>query len=131
MVAIDTNVIVRLLTNDDPAQVARARALLERETVWLGLAALLESEWVLRAVYRLDRRVIGEALTRFISLPMVVVEDDARARRILDLYRHGLDFADATHLMAAKTHASAFVSFDAALARHAAACGAKPPVVAP
>lgn len=131
MVALDTNVIVRLLTNDDPAQVARARALLERETVWVGLAVLLESEWVLRAVYRLDRRVIGAALKRFIGLPMVVLEDDARVRRVLELYGTGLDFADAMHLVAARASASALASFDSALARHVAACHAKPPVMAP
>lgn len=131
MVALDTNVIVRLLTNDDPAQVARARALLERETVWVGMAVLLETAWVLRAVYQLDRRVVGEALKRFSSLPQVVVEDDTRMRRVLELYDSGLDFADALHLVAARTHASSFASFDASLARHAAVCGARPPVVAP
>ena len=131
MVALDTNVIVRLLTNDDPVQVARARTLLERETVWVGLAVLLESEWVLRAVYRLDRRVIGEALERFANLPQVVVEDDVRVRRVLELYGNGFDFADAVHLVAARSCASAFATFDTSLAQRAAACGTKPPVIAP
>ena len=131
MVALDTNVIVRLLTNDDPAQVDRARALLERESVWVGLAVLLESEWVLRAVYQLDRRTIAKALTAFINLPQVTVDDDARARSILELYSSGLDVADAMHLVAARASASAFATFDGALTRRATACGVKPPVIVP
>ena len=131
MIAIDTNVIVRLLTNDDPAQVACARSLLNRETVWAGIAVLMECEWVLRAVYRLDRGVIHDALRRFTQLPQVVVEDEAHVRRVLELYRGGLDFADAVHLVAARSHATAFATFDASLAQRAAACGAQPPVIVP
>ena len=47
MVAVDTNVLVRLLTGDEPAQSARARAIFERETVLLAKTVILESEWVL------------------------------------------------------------------------------------
>jgi len=50
MVAIDTNIVVRILTNDDPPQVARARRLLQGETAWIGLAVLMETEWVLRMI---------------------------------------------------------------------------------
>lgn len=119
MVAIDTNIIVRLLTNDDPAQVVRARSLVARETVWVGLAVLMESEWVLRAVYHLDRRVIHDALQRFTNLPQVVVEAEPAVRRILDLYAEGFDFADAIHLVAARSHATAFATFDEDLAKRA------------
>ena len=77
------------------------------------------------------RRTIGDAFARFIRLPQVIVEDDARVGRILELYATGLDFADALHLVAARTSASSFASFDAPLARRAAMCSAKPPVVAP
>jgi len=49
MVAVDTNVLVRLLVNDDARQTRRARALIEREQVFISATALLESEWVLRS----------------------------------------------------------------------------------
>ena len=48
MRAIDTNVLVRLLVNDDEAQGARARAAFEAEDIWIGKAVLLETFWVLR-----------------------------------------------------------------------------------
>lgn len=49
MIAIDTNVLVRLLVADDPAQSSRARALLETQDVWIGPTVLLEAAWVLDA----------------------------------------------------------------------------------
>lgn len=53
MVAVDTNVLVRLLVNDDARQARRARALFEREEIFISPTVLLESEWVLRSAYGL------------------------------------------------------------------------------
>lgn len=131
MVAIDTNIVVRILTNDDPPQVARARRLLQGETAWIGLAVLMETEWVLRAVYRLDRKTIHHALDRLVQLPQVVVEDDPACSRTLDLYDAGLDFADALHLAMADGHASRLATFDADLVHQAARCGVTIPVMTP
>jgi predicted nucleic-acid-binding protein len=44
MLVGDTNVVVRYLTNDDPAQAACARRLLEQDDVFVPLTVLLESE---------------------------------------------------------------------------------------
>jgi predicted nucleic-acid-binding protein len=44
LVAVDTNVVVRLLVNDDAAQAGRARALFEREQVFVSPTVLLETE---------------------------------------------------------------------------------------
>ena len=52
MIAIDTNVVVRFLVNDDPEQAQRARRLIESEDVFLSTTALLETEWVLRVAYK-------------------------------------------------------------------------------
>jgi predicted nucleic acid-binding protein len=46
MLAVDTNVVVRLLTADEPVQAARARAIFERETVLLVKTVVLETQWV-------------------------------------------------------------------------------------
>ncbi len=54
MLAVDTNVVVRFLTGDEPAQAARARAIFQRETVFLGKTVLVETEWVLRSLYRFE-----------------------------------------------------------------------------
>jgi predicted nucleic-acid-binding protein len=47
-VAIDTNVLVRLVTNDDAAQARAARDHLEGQQIYLAKSVLLEAEWVLR-----------------------------------------------------------------------------------
>ena len=52
MLAIDTNIIVRLLTNDDPDQAAKAKSLIEGAEVFVATTVLLETEWVLRGAYR-------------------------------------------------------------------------------
>ena len=50
MLAVDTNVVVRFLTGDEPAQAERARSIFEREAVLLLKTVMLETEWVLRRV---------------------------------------------------------------------------------
>ena len=59
MLVVDTDVVVRHLTNDDEAQAARARRLIERHDVFLPLTVLLEAEWVLRCVYAFQRRMLS------------------------------------------------------------------------
>lgn len=60
MLGIDTNVFVRLLISDDPDQTRRARKLIEQsvtrdESMLVSLLVLIETEWVLRTRYDLDR----------------------------------------------------------------------------
>lgn len=112
MIAIDTNIVVRFLTNDHPEQSLRARALLEGHEVFVALTVLLETEWVLRSAYRLAPERIHAALRAFAGLPQVRIEAPDRLARALDRAEAGLDFADALHLDAAN-QVEAFVTFDA------------------
>ena len=118
MFAVDTNVVVRYLVNDDAAQAARARRLLEREDIFVPLTVLLETEWVLRGVFGFAPGPVIRALRDFVGLAHVTVESAASVALALEWAAGGLDFADALHLAAAQPHAG-FVSFDKALARTA------------
>ena len=111
MLALDTNVIVRYLTADQPEQFAKASVLIDGEDVYVCTTVLLETEWVLRGGYRFSREEIIAALTAFAGLPRVNLEDPALAAKALDWMRSGLDFADALHLAKA-AGCEAFVSFD-------------------
>jgi predicted nucleic acid-binding protein len=122
VIAADTNVIVRLLTGDDPHQTEEARRLFETETIFLPKTVLLEAEWVLRRIYRLDSRRVTKALYGLISLPNVQCEGEATVRRALDLKRDGLDFADALHF-ASSGMTSRFATFDQRMIRTAAKMG--------
>ena len=101
MRAIDTNVIVRYLTGDDPEQAARARNAIEMGDVFVGTTVLLECEWVLRSVYGFAGEEVATALRAFSGLPGLSVENPALLIDALDLAEKGMDFADALHLAAA------------------------------
>lgn len=97
MIAVDTNVIIRLLVDDHPAEGKRARRLFEVNRVLVPESVLLESEWVLRAVYGFSRDEIARALRSLLALPCVVVDDRMLVMQVLDWFDEGFDFADALH----------------------------------
>ena len=122
MIAIDTNVIVRYLTGDHPTQSARARALIDGESVFVPVTVLLEVEWVLRSAYGYQATDAVRALRAFAGLPTVTVEDGAMVAAALDLAERGMDFADALHLTRSG-HCDAFVTFDRKLVKAANQAG--------
>jgi len=119
MVAVDTNVLVRLVTSDHPAQAARAAAVFRAGPVFVAKSVLLEAEWVLRYSYALDTKTILRALRGVLGLANVLVEDPAVAAAALRLCELGLAFADALHV-ASSAQADRFVTFDTRLVKRAA-----------
>jgi predicted nucleic-acid-binding protein len=118
MIAIDTNVLVRLLTADDAAQTRRAAALFEQGDIFLPKTVLLETEWVLRFSYQLSRPTIVTALKNVLGLAQVKVEDGFTLAAALTLFESGMDFADALHL-ASSRDAAQFATFDTQLKKRA------------
>jgi len=114
--AIDTNIIVRFLTGDDPEQAGRARRLIEGGEIFVATSVVLESEWVLRSGYGFSAESIVHALRGLAGLPGVAFEDGTLVARALDWVEAGMDFADALHLGRADG-CSAFMSFDRKLGR--------------
>ncbi len=116
MIAVDTNVVVRLLVADDATQAARARRLFEREQVLIVETVLLETEWVLRGFYRLEHDAIARLLRGLLGLPSVTLEHPRRVAQALTQYAAGLDFADALHLAQASA-VTRFMTFDGKLVK--------------
>lgn len=116
MLAVDTNVIVRIVTNDDPEQAQRAVALFERERIFIAKTVLLEVEWVLRFSYHLPREIIVPTLRKVVGLQQVEVENPDEIFIAIDGYEQGLDFADALHLAG---RAEGFATFDQKMAKRA------------
>jgi predicted nucleic-acid-binding protein len=127
MIALDTNVVVRVLTRDDPTQAERAAAVMASGPLWLPKTVLVEIEWVLRKGYGFERAAVNQALTALVSLENLSVEDAPAMRRALHWHAVGLDLADAVHL-ASSEMAERFVTFDAAFAATAERVGAEPGV---
>ena len=128
MQAIDTNVVVRYLTGDDPGQAGKARGVIDTGGVFVSTTVLLECEWVLRSVYGLSGEDVAAALKAFSGLPGVTVESPYLLREALDRAEKGMDFADALHLGAA-AHCQTMLTFDRSFIRKAR--GASPKVTAP
>jgi predicted nucleic-acid-binding protein len=128
VIALDTNVLVRIFTRDDPAQAEAASQLLRQERCWVPKTVLLETEWVLRYTYDLDLITIFDAFSRLLGFRGIEVEDRAALLRALGWYRQGLDFADALHL-ASSGDAERFATFDRTLSSRASQhCAGAPPV---
>ena len=83
MLAIDTNIIVRLLTNDDHDQAARAKILIAENEVFVATSVLLETEWVLRGAYSQAKSDVIAALRAFAGLSTVKLEDPVRVETAL------------------------------------------------
>ena len=94
MIALDTNVIVRLIVKDDAAQAKRVRQVLELaeeqdEQALVSDIVLCELEWVLKSAYRVPRARILAALTELAADARLRFEDAHRVRAALDLYQRG------------------------------------------
>jgi predicted nucleic-acid-binding protein len=118
VIAVDTNIVIRLLTGDGQDQATRARGLFETETIWLPKTVILEAEWVLRRLYGVAKGRVAEALTALAALPNVRCEDEAAIVQALRWAANGLDFADALHVASAGS-AERFATFDTDLVKRA------------
>ena len=123
MTAVDTNVLVRLLTGDDHKQAAAARSVFAAGPIWIAKTVLLETSWVLGSLYRFEENAIHETFTKLLRLGNVHVEDEASVVAALRLSEHGVGLADALHL-SNRPSGAAFVSFDQSLVRRATRAGA-------
>jgi predicted nucleic-acid-binding protein len=115
MKAVDTNILIRLIVDDDPDQSRRAEKIVS-EGVFVPLTVLLETAWVLGSRYRMGREPTAVTLSKLLDVPGIIVADLVGVRQAIALYREGADFADAIHLVAARG-SEAFVTFDRDLSR--------------
>lgn len=131
MIALDTNVLVRLVTGDDAVQAKRVAARIDTgDAFFVSLSVALELEWVLRGAYKLARDRVVASFEALLSIRNLRFAEDQAITRALAHYRLGLDFADALHLEAA-SRCSALLSFDSKFRHRAARARLSPPVVAP
>ena len=122
MIAVDTNLLVRFLTEDDKRQAEQATQLIKGEAeVFVAKTVLLETAWVLRSAYGFKVAEVVDAFQRLGGIQNVVFEDARSVASALQWVReNALDFADALHLATAQTiGAQPFYSFDQPLVKRA------------
>lgn len=125
-IAIDTNVLVRLLVRDYEAQFKAVARLVEQaeagdEPLLIVLGGLLETEWVLlRSRYRLDKPAIAATFARLLETDGIVFEHEPTVEEALSLWNQhpSADFADCLHnARAAQMSRTRFLTFDAGAAK--------------
>ncbi|MBE0624871.1 MAG: type II toxin-antitoxin system VapC family toxin [Burkholderiales bacterium] len=130
MRALDTNVLVRALVQDDAAQGRRAQTCLSAQPVYIPVTVILELEWVLRSRYRYSPKAIAAAMEKLAILENAVVGEQAAVVAAATKLRHGWDFADALH-HALAAGCDDFATFDTTLSRRARRDDSTaPPVIA-
>ncbi len=124
MIGLDTNVLVRYLTQDDPAQSRRANEFIAAsaatgEPLHISAIVLCETMWVLRWAYGVTRTDILRTLHQILETAQFAIEDAEACREALASYAAGGgDFSD--HLIGSRnlrTGCSATATFDRKLRR--------------
>ncbi len=102
MIALDTNILVRLLTNDDPIQAKKAALLIDSEQAFfVPLTVCLELEWLLRGAYGLEIKQLANSFEALLAIRNLSFESEVLIVQALGHYSKGIDFADALHLASA------------------------------
>ncbi len=115
--AIDTSVLARIITQDDPHQ-AKLAANAITTPVFISLTVLMETAWLLSSRYRFSRAAVVNSLIDILDLSSVDCEQEVLARWALSRFADGAAIGDMLHLVSARNHA-AFLTFDQKMAKEA------------
>ena len=118
MIAVDTNILVRVVIRDDLRQAERAEQLLGGEDFFVPASVWLELEWALRSIYRLPAPAIRSALRILLGMDRMHCDVADEVAAALDRHALGYDFADAFHI-ALSGKCKRFATFDKALIKAA------------
>ncbi len=98
MIAVDTNIIIRFLTQDDAKQYKKAYSILNTHEVFIPDTVILETEWVLRYAYEFSSKDICNALVQLFGLANIHLSNPTFMSQAINWHRQGMDFSDALHL---------------------------------
>jgi predicted nucleic-acid-binding protein len=119
MIGLDTNVLVRYLTQDDPVQSRKAAELIENRLTegnpgFITVVAMAELAWVLEHAYRLASLSIAAAIERILQTDVLVVENEQEVFASMTALKKGQgSFADALiHALGEEAGCTATLTFD-------------------
>jgi predicted nucleic-acid-binding protein len=101
MIGLDTNILVRYLTQDDPVQSAKAAEILERRLTeknpgFVSIVAMVETVWVLDRAYFLTAQEIATAIERLLQVEVLAIENEQEVFTAMVALKQGRgSFADA------------------------------------
>ena len=111
MVAVDTNIIVRFLTQDNEEQFKKCLNIFKNQDVFISDTVILETEWVLRYAYNFEPISIAKAFSNLFGLSNVYLSNASSIVQAIDWHKEGMDFADALHLVQSQKY-ECFYTFD-------------------
>jgi predicted nucleic-acid-binding protein len=103
MLAVDTNVLVRLIARDNSAQVRAAEEFVAKGA-WVSQLILAETIWVLDSVYELSRAAIAKAIDMLLSHQELTLQDADVVRAALAQFQENpkVEFSDCLALEIAR-----------------------------
>lgn len=119
MRAVDTNVLVRLFTEDDPVQAKKAKLFMQ-SVAWISHIVLVETLWVLQSVYDRTRQDLKLVVEMLLSNESVILQEPEVIAASLTLFAEnkGVSFSDCLMLsLARKAGHSPLGTFDTKLAK--------------
>jgi len=124
MIGLDTNVVVRYLTQDDAFQSAKAtdlfeRGLTEEEPGFVSVVAMVETAWVLERIYGLMAEELAAAIERMLEVNVLIVESEQEVFTAMIALKEGRgSFADALiGALGTRAGCSRTLTFDRAASR--------------
>jgi len=119
MIGLDTNILVRYVTQDDPAQSAKAIEVIERRLTeeipgFVSIVAMVETVWVLDRAYGLTPQEIAAVVERMLQTDVLVIENEQEVFTAMIALKEGLgSFADCViAALGARAGCSSTVTFD-------------------
>ena len=126
MIGLDTNVVLRLLLTDDPAQKTRAAKFVHHAKrldtrVIITLAVVLEMEWVLRSGARMNKGEVLNVFNLLLESYDIEIDNEKVLEQALHIYENAAsDFAECLFLSQyQRMGCSTMMTFDAKAARMA------------
>lgn len=101
MIGLDTNILIRYLTQDDPIQSVKANEILERRLTrtnpgFVSVVVMVEAVWVLDRAYGLTGQEIAAAVERLLQVEVLVIENEQEVFTAMLALKQGHGtFADA------------------------------------
>lgn len=101
MIGLDTNILIRYITQDDPVQSAKAAEIVERRLTpenpgFVSVVTMVESVWVLDRAYGLTAQEIATTVERLLQIEVLAIENEQQVFTAMVALKQGLgSFADA------------------------------------
>lgn len=127
LIAVDTNIIIRIAMRDDEHQYQKAMTLLKEHQFFISNTVQLEIEWVLRSRYKQSCEEIADFFTLLLQKNKIDCENEQELMNAICWYRLGADFADALHL--SHTKSLSFYTFDERFCKKAIKSGIAPSII--